>query len=85
MSVQFPPPDATREEVAAWIKERGVSKPTSCMRAEEVPHEAPPVANGPSLMCNACGKVRVSMIKPFCNGCMRGMEAAGVSFEGSER
>ncbi len=79
---KFPSPNATREEVAAWLKEHGAAPRPSCIQSEDPPHEAPPVENGPSLMCNACGKVRVSMLKPFCNGCMRVMEAAGVQCEG---
>lgn len=34
-------------------------------------HEAPPFTNGPSIMCNGCGIVRVPMFKPFCNRCMQ--------------
>lgn len=82
MSATFPPPDATREEVTTWRRENGVIKKAEG-EGGEVRHEAPAVENGPSLMCNACGLVRVSMIKPFCNGCMRTMAAAGVPIEGS--
>jgi hypothetical protein len=69
MSTPFPPPNATREEIDAWVKERGGGK--GCMVTEDVPHEASKVANGPSIVCSACGVVRVPMTKPFCNGCMR--------------
>lgn len=66
----FPPPTATRAEVDAWLAQ---NKPPP-----EPPHEAPPVENGPSLMCNACQLVRVKLFTPFCKGCLRTLEAAGV-------
>ncbi len=69
MITEYPPQDATREQIAAWIKEHG-PKPAL---AEGVPHEAPRVENGPSIVCNACEVVRVPITKPFCNGCMRVM------------
>lgn len=58
---KFPPPDATYSEVQAWHKAH--AKPP------EPEHEAPEVENGPSLMCNACGKVRVTLLTPFCKKC----------------
>lgn len=66
---RFPLPDATREEIGRWYAERQ-PKPGPA-------HEAPPVENGPSLMCNACGEVRVKLFTPFCKGCLGGMGAAG--------
>lgn len=34
-------------------------------------HEAPPMENGPSIVCNACGKVRINMfVAPFCKRCL---------------
>jgi hypothetical protein len=78
MTNQFPPTNATREEIARWFKERRGAPDTPCMQTEDVPHEAPPVANGPSIVCSACGDVRVPMTKPFCNGCMGMMAEAGV-------
>lgn len=65
----FPPPSATRAETDAWYAAHAPPEPE---------HEAPPVQNGPSLMCNACGKVRVKLFTPFCKGCLRAMEAAGI-------
>lgn len=68
MSIKFPSPDATRDEVDAW---RAAREPPP-----EPEHEAPPVENGPSLVCNACGVVRVKLFTPFCKGCMRAMSEA---------
>ena len=82
MSATFPPPNATRKEVDVWVKEHGATEPPLYLSVGNVPHEAPPVENGPSLVCNACGVVRVSMNKPFCNGCMNAMAAAGAPIEG---
>lgn len=66
--MSFPPPNATRAEVNAWYAQQ----------PKAIPHEAPEVQNGPSLMCNACGIVRVRMFTPFCKGCMTELAAAGV-------
>lgn len=55
----YPPADATRADVDAWYREHAPP-----------PHEVPPCENGPSLMCNACGVVRVALSTPFCRGCM---------------
>jgi hypothetical protein len=66
---RFPPPDATRAEIDAWREANALPA--------EPEHEAPPVANGPSLVCNACGIVRVRLFSPFCKGCLKGMVAAG--------
>ena len=72
MSVaRFPPPDATREEIARWYAERQ-PKPGPA-------HEAPPMQGGPSPMCNACGKIRIRLQDVFCKGCLGGMEAAGLT------
>ena len=63
----FPPADATREEVDAWRREHA---PTPSLDDPE--HEAPPIENGPSLMCNACGVVRINIFNGlFCKGCMK--------------
>ncbi|XXX79228.1 hypothetical protein WMF30_10680 [Sorangium sp. So ce134] len=69
-SAAFPPPNATRAEIDAWL---AANAPPP-----EPEHEAPPVANGPSPVCNACGKVRVPLFTPFCKGCLGAMAAAGV-------
>lgn len=52
----FPGPDATRAEIDAWYK---ANTPAS-NQSDGVPHEAPKVENGPSLVCNACDVVRRS-------------------------
>lgn len=59
----FPPPDATREEVAAFLREHAPPP--------EPPHEAPAFTNGPSVVCSACGVVRINIFTgpPFCKGC----------------
>ncbi len=41
-----------------------------CEGFDDAPHEAPRVSNGPSLVCNACQKVRVGLSTPFCKGCL---------------
>lgn len=41
-----------------------------CKIFDDAPHEAPRVEYGPSLMCNACQRVRVRVGKPFCSGCL---------------
>lgn len=64
----FPPPDATREQIDAWKAANDPGQPE---------HEAPPIANGPSLMCNACGKVRINIFNgPFCRTCSAQIAAA---------
>ena len=47
----FPNPDATREEVDVFVN---ANQPVA---SSEIQHEAPPVENGPSIVCNACGVV----------------------------
>ena len=50
-----------------------------------VPHEAPQVENGPSVMCAACGLVRIGILgPPFCKTCRACLAAAGVAPEGAE-
>ena len=67
----FPPPGASRAEIDEWIREQGP--------APEPPHEVPPMRNGPSPMCNACGVVRINILAgPFCKECTEQMQAAGV-------
>lgn len=58
---QWPDPNASRKEIAAFVKANAPPP--------EPEHEAPAVANGPSVVCNACGVIRVSMSKQFCRGC----------------
>ena len=63
--ISFPGADASRAEIDAW---RAAHIPPPA--AEEPQHEAPPIANGPSLMCNACGEVRINIFNgPFCKSC----------------
>lgn len=64
---RWPSPDATRAEVDSFYA-------AHTPKNEDKPHEAPKVANGPSVVCNGCGEVRVPLGKPFCNGCQRGLE-----------
>jgi hypothetical protein len=45
-----------------------------CDGFEAIEHEAPKVLNGPSLVCNACGKVRVCLNTPFCKRCSATIE-----------
>jgi hypothetical protein len=59
----WPSAGASRDEIAALLKEHAP--------APEPEHEAPLVENGPSPVCNACGVVRVSLLSPFCKGCLR--------------
>jgi hypothetical protein len=62
MADPFPPPDATREEIARW---RTKNIPP------EIEHEVPPMTNGPSPVCNACGVVRIDIRKTaFCRTCL---------------
>lgn len=63
----FPPPDATYAEIQAWY---AANRPPP-----EPAHEAPAVENGPSLVCNACGVIRVPLFKPFCKKCMAAIGA----------
>jgi hypothetical protein len=60
--MKLPGPNATRAEVDAFLREQR-------RESHEPAHEAPPVANGPSIVCNACGIVRVKWTTPFCKGC----------------
>ncbi len=60
----WPDPNAPRSEVDAFVAEHQPTPPTGPQ------HEAPEVSNGPSLMCNACGVVRVGLFPPFCQGCI---------------
>ena len=73
----WPDPNARRAEVEAFL---AIHMPTP-----GPPHEAPPVENGPSLVCNACGVVRVSMLTPFCKSCLASLAAAGIDPEGPAR
>ena len=63
--MKFPSPDAPYSEIQAWHRDHAAEP--------EPAHEAPPVENGPSLMCNACGKVRVGAWTPFCKTCVKEM------------
>ncbi len=63
----FPPADASRAEIGVWY---AANAPPP--EPEPQPqHEAPEVSNGPSLVCNACGVIRVSLMTPFCKTCSR--------------
>lgn len=66
----WPDPNASRETIAAFVRENAPPAPPA--------HEAPEVSNGPSIVCNACGIVRVSLLTPFCRACRASLKAAGV-------
>lgn len=78
----FPGPDATREEIDAFYASvkaaeaaKALSEYAETIEGKTIPHEAPRVENGPSLVCSACGIVRVGLGTPFCKGCLREIEA----------
>lgn len=72
----FPPADFTREDVNAWLREHAPAPAPS----DGPQHEAPPVENGPSPVCNACGEVRINVANgPFCKTCKA--EIAGATGE----
>jgi len=75
-SIQWPDPNATYSEIRAFY-ESNQWHPTE--PGDEIQHEAPEVENGPSIVCNACGVVRVALDTPFCKSCMEQLAAAGVS------
>ncbi len=65
----WPDPGATRADVDAFMVEHAPKA-----RAAEAAHEAPAVVNGPSIMCAACGAVRIRVLDgPFCKGCAAAM------------
>lgn len=69
---EFPPPDAPRADVDAWLAEHA-PLPSPLDPRHEVPFEA----NGPSPMCNGCGVVRISIaVGSFCRDCRRQIELA---------
>lgn len=74
--MSFPPPNATRQEIDAWLATNGLRP--------EPAHEAPPMLGGPSPVCNACGEVRIRISDVFCKGCKDGMRAAGIALPGEE-
>lgn len=62
---RWPDASATREEVDAFAKSR---------QQAEVGHEAPPMLNGPSIVCAACGTNRIKLFGgPFCSKCQAAM------------
>lgn len=63
----FPPSDAPRVDVDGWLAEHApLPSPL------EPRHEAPPMASGPSPMCNGCGVVRINIAAgSFCRDCRR--------------
>lgn len=77
----FPGPDATREEIAAWLRERAQEHNDAVQEGNalyarnmreiaEAAHEAPPMANGPSPVCSACEVVRIDIRNgAFCRTC----------------
>lgn len=69
-ATQWPDPNSSRADVATFITENAPPP--------EPEHEAPEVENGPSIVCNACGVIRVSLFTPFCKGCKSMMKAAGI-------
>ncbi len=72
--ITWPDPNAPRAEVDAFGRVHAPTPP----EPNGIPHGAPPVASGPSIVCNACGVVRVGLYTPFCKGCLAQLEAAGV-------
>jgi hypothetical protein len=64
----MPGPDASRAEIDAWYSRCPVP----------IPHEAPPIANGPSIVCNACGVIRVKFTTPFCRECQKYIPSIGL-------
>lgn len=64
--IEWPGPDATHSEVQTFLRAHVQWTP----RGPEPEHEAPPVENGPSIVCAACSIVRVHIGKPLCNACM---------------
>lgn len=66
-ATKWPDPNVSRTDVETFVSENAPPA-----------HEAPEVENGPSIVCNACGVIRVSLFTPFCKGCKSMMEAAGV-------
>jgi hypothetical protein len=59
----FPDPNATRTEIEAFVR---ANRPPP---STDIPHEAPLVENGPSIVCCACEVVRIGIGSPFCKGC----------------
>lgn len=55
---------------------RALKKSPRCAAcADDKPHEAPPVRNGPSIVCNGCGVIRVPVGVLLCEQCTACMEA----------
>lgn len=71
----WPSPDATHEEVEAFVRKNAPTTPV--VSSTEPAHEVPPMENGPSAMCNACGLVRVSLFTTFCKACAGELAAGG--------
>ena len=87
----YPPPNAGRAVVDAWYADhapcecshfRMLHAPRCrvegcrCQAFEEPrPHEAPPMANGPNIVCSACGLIRIDFRNgPFCKTCSAQIE-----------
>jgi hypothetical protein len=62
----------TRAEIDAFVKAKQ-SEPST-----EIPHEHPPMENGPSVVCSACAVVRINPFgPPFCKRCVGIIAAMG--------
>lgn len=76
--MNWPDPNATRADIDDFVR---VNEPEPKPEAAPwgmadlgggtmVPHEAPPIENGPSVVCAACGIVRIKILgAPFCKTC----------------
>lgn len=69
---RWPDPNAPRAAVDAFVREQ-----TPPPEPPELPHEVPPCENGPSIVCHACGVVRVSLHNAIglCRNCRGGLVA----------
>lgn len=75
----FPPADASRSEITAWLNARAIEAVQHEGAVLVQGHEAPPMKNGPSPVCSACGVVRIDVRRgAFCRTCLHVMQEAGV-------
>lgn len=71
----WPDPNATRTQVDDFVREQSPATSStwkaSTLDGGTIAHEAPPIENGPSIVCSACGLVRINPFAgPFCKGCL---------------
>lgn len=66
--MNWPGPDATMAEIDAFYAAHKPEPPYGLAENGQ-PHEAPQVENGPSIVCNACQKVRIPITVAFCKTC----------------